>query len=125
RPIQGHSALGIQAATRRQQVVLCKALKDLEKHWIASAGRDRIEEWADLMLTGNRRDPSQGLDVIGPVDVLQSTLVCQKRGRWGEKDAKGPQSRILDGVARIGTRFALVRQWRRMLVQDAFESIKV
>jgi hypothetical protein len=57
--------------------------------------------------------------------MLQATLVFQKRGRLGEKDAKGPQSRILDGVVRIGTRFAIVRQLRSMLVQDAFESIKV
>jgi hypothetical protein len=125
RPLQGHQALVIQAAQRRQQAVLFKALKDIEKYRIESAGSERIEEGADLMITRNLRHTSQGLDVIVPVGVWQATLVCQKRGRWGEKDAKGPQSRILDGVSRLGTRLAIVRQWRSVSVQDAFEGIKV
>src|SRR5215831_5354714 len=57
RPIQGHQELVIQAAKMRQHVVLFKALKDLEKHWIESAGSDRIEECADLIITGNLRYP--------------------------------------------------------------------
>jgi hypothetical protein len=41
----------------RQHAVLFKALKDLEQHGIESAGSDRIEEGADLIITGNLRYP--------------------------------------------------------------------
>jgi hypothetical protein len=58
RPIQGHQELVIQAATMRQHAVLCKALKDIEKHRIESARSDRLEECADLLITGNLRHTS-------------------------------------------------------------------
>jgi hypothetical protein len=58
RPIQGHQGLVIQAANMRQQAVLFKARKDIEQHRIASARSDRIEECADLIITGNLRHTS-------------------------------------------------------------------
>ena len=65
-----------------QHAALFKALKDIEQHRIESAGSDRIEEGADLIVTGNLRHTSQGLDVIVPVGVSQATLVFHKRGRF-------------------------------------------
>jgi hypothetical protein len=43
---------------------------------------------------------------------VQPALVFQKRRRLGEKDAKGAQDGIVDGVLGVGTRFAMVRQVR-------------
>jgi hypothetical protein len=56
--------------------------------------------------------------------VFQPALVLQKRGRLGEKDAKGTQSGIFDVVPRVGTRFALVRQLTELTLQDVFAAVK-
>jgi hypothetical protein len=42
----------------------------------------------------------------------------------GEKDAKGAQDGIVDGVLGVGTRFAMVRQVRETSGEDAFEGIE-
>ena len=39
------------------------------------ARRDRIEQRADLIVTGNLLDAQQRLGVIAPLGVLQSALV--------------------------------------------------
>jgi hypothetical protein len=52
------------------------------------------------------------MGVIVPLGVLQPALVFQKRWRLCEKDTKGTQGGILDGVSGIGTLFAMVRQLR-------------
>jgi hypothetical protein len=52
-PIEGHQQLIAQDAKMRQHTVLFKAIKDLHKHGIEVARRDRIEELADLIVTGN------------------------------------------------------------------------
>ena len=94
----------------RQHAVLFKALKDLNKHGIEVAGCDGIEQRADLIVTGNLLHAQQGMGVIVPFGMLQSALVFQKRRRLGEKDAKGAQGGILDGVLGVGPFVAMVRQ---------------
>jgi hypothetical protein len=101
-----------QDAKRRQQAVLFKTRKDLKKHRIEMAGRKRIEELADLIVTGNLRHVEKGVDVILSFGMVQPALVCQKRRRLGEKDAKGAQGGIVDGILGVGTRFAMVRPVR-------------
>jgi hypothetical protein len=108
----------------RQHAVLFQALKNLHKHCLKMARRDRIEQCADLIVTGNLLHASQGLDVIVPLAVLQPALVLQKRYRWGEKDAKGAQGGILDGVSGVWPLVAMVRQVRNLSVQDALEGIE-
>jgi hypothetical protein len=108
----------------RQHAVLLQSLKDLDKHRIKSARRERIEEFSDLIVTGNLRHIEQGLGVIVPFGVLKPTLVLQKRRRLGEKDAKGAQGGILDGVSGVWPLFAMVRQLSDPSVQDAPEGIE-
>ena len=69
--------------------MLLQVGKDLEKDGVEIAWRDRIEQRADLIVTGNLLDAEQGLGVIVPLGVVQPALVLQKRRRLGEKDAKG------------------------------------
>jgi hypothetical protein len=96
----------------RQHAVLFQTLKDLKKHRIEVAGGERIEQFADLIVTGNLLYVEKGAGVILPFGMLQPALVFQKRRRLGEKDAKGAQDGIVDGVLGVGTRFAMVRQVR-------------
>jgi hypothetical protein len=42
----------------------------------------------------------------------------------GEKDAKGTQGGIVDGVLGVGTLFAMVGQVSEAVVQNALEGIK-
>jgi hypothetical protein len=103
-------------AKMRQHTVLFQTRKDLKKHRIEVAGRERIEQFADLIVTGNLLHVEKGVGVILPFGMLQPSLVFQKRWRLGEKDAKGAQSGIGDGVLGVGTRFAMVRQVREASV---------
>jgi hypothetical protein len=101
-----------------------KVLKDLNKHGIEGTRRDRIEQCSDLIVTWNLLHVKQGMGVVVPSGVLQPALVLQKRRRLGEKDTKGTQGRILDGVAGVGTLFAIVRQLSGPSVQDVLEDIE-
>ena len=51
--VQGHQQLIAENPKMRQHAVLFKALKDLHKHCIKMARRDRIEQCADLIVTGD------------------------------------------------------------------------
>jgi len=108
----------------RQHAVLFQALKDLNKHRIEVARRERIEQLTDLIVTGNLLHAQQGMGVMVTFGVLQPALVLQKRRRLGEKDAKGAQSSLLDGVSGVGPLFAMVRQVSGPSVQDALEDIE-
>jgi hypothetical protein len=105
-------------------VVLLQAREDLHKHRIEVARCERIEQGADLIVTGNLRNAKQGLGVIVPFGVLKPTLVLQKRRRLGEKDTKGTQGGILDGISGVGTLFAMVRQVSGLSVQDVLEDLE-
>jgi len=122
--IKGHQELIAKDAKMRQHAVLLKSLKDLNKHRIKSARRDRIEEFSDLIVTGNLLHVEQGMGVIVPFGVLKPALVLQKRRRLGEKDTKGAQGGILDGVSGVWSLGAMVRQWSEPSVQDAHEGIE-
>jgi hypothetical protein len=54
--------------------VLRKAVEDLHKHRREVARRQRIEQRADLIVTGKRRDAKQRLGVIVPFGVWQAAL---------------------------------------------------
>jgi hypothetical protein len=92
-----------------EQMVLFKALKDLDKDGIEMVRGDRIEEGADVIVTGNLLDAQQGVRVVAPRGGLEQTLVLQKRWRLGKEEAEGTESRILHTVARI-VAFATVGQ---------------
>ena len=70
-PIQGHQQLVAKDPKGGQHAVLFKALKDLHKDRIEMAWGDRIEQRADLIITGNLLDPQQSLHVIVPFGLLQ------------------------------------------------------
>jgi hypothetical protein len=70
-------------------VLLLKVLKDLEIEGVKIAWRNRIEELADLIVTGDRLDAEEGLSVIESLTVVELALILQKRRRLHEKDAKG------------------------------------
>jgi hypothetical protein len=122
--IQRHQELVVQDAKMRHQAVLFKARKALNKHWIEDARRERIEQRADLMVTGNLRHVAQSMGVIVTCGLLQPALVLQKRRRLGEKDATGAPSGILDGLSCVGPLLAMVRQLSGPAVHDALEDIE-
>ena len=79
RAIKGHQKLIPKDPATVAQVVLFQALKALEKDGVAMARGHRIEEGADLVVTGNRLDAKQGLGVLASLAGLESALVLQKR----------------------------------------------
>jgi hypothetical protein len=58
----------------RQHAVLFQALTNLNKHAIEVARRDRIEQRADLIVTGNLLHAQQGMGIIVAGGVLQGAL---------------------------------------------------
>ena len=122
--IEGHEQLIAKAPKMRQHAVLFKALKDLKKHRIEVAWCDRIEQRSDLIVTGNLSHAQQGVGVIVAFGALQPALVLQKRWRLGEKDAKGTQGGILDGISGVWPLAAMVRQLSAPSVQDVLEGIE-
>ena len=101
RAIKGHQKLIPKDAETVEQVVLFQALKDRENDGIAMARGNRIEEGADLVVTGNLLDAEQGLGVMASLAGLESALVLQKRWSLREEDAKGASGGVLDTVACI------------------------
>ena len=100
------------------QVVLCQARKDLEKDGVAMARGNRIEEGADLVVTGNLLDAKQGLGVMASLACLEPALVRQKRWRLREEDAKGASGGVLHRGTGIGAVCAMVREVSAPLGQD-------
>jgi hypothetical protein len=92
----------------RQHAVLFKALKDRNKPWIEVTRHERIEQIADLIVTGNPLHAQPGVGIIVPFGVLQPTLILQKRRRLGAEDAKGTSGGILDAVAGVWPLLAMV-----------------
>ena len=70
RAIQGHQELIPEDPETVEQVVLVQARKDLKKDGVEMAWGDRIEEGADVIVTGNLRDAKQGVGVIAALGVL-------------------------------------------------------
>ncbi len=105
-------------------MVLFKARKDLEKDGVEGMRGYRIEEGADLVVTGDRLDAQQGLGVMPSLAGVELTLVRQKRGRWHEEDAKGASGSVLHRVTGIGAVLAMVREMRATLVEDRLEFIE-
>jgi hypothetical protein len=64
------------------------------------------------------------MGVIVTFGLLKLALVLQKRRRLGEKDAKGAQGGILDGIAGVWPLGTMVRQLSEPSVQDAFEGLE-
>ena len=88
------------------------------------ARRKGIEPGADLIVTGNLRHAQQGLGIIMTLGMLQLALGLQKRRRLGEKDAKGAQGGILDGISGVWPLGAMVRQLSDPSVQEALEGLE-
>ena len=89
RAIKGNQKLIPKDPETVAEVVLFQARKDLEKDGVEMARGNRIEEGADLVVTGNLLDAKQGLGVIASLTGLELALVLQKRWRLREEDAKG------------------------------------
>ena len=124
RAIKGHQKLIPKDPETVAQVVRFQALKDLENDGVAMARGHRIEEGADLVVTGNLLDAKQGLGVMASLAGLESALVRQKRWRLREEDAKGASGGVLHRVTGIGAVLAMVREVSAALVQDRLEIIE-
>ena len=59
-----------------------------------------------------------------PLGGLQPALGLQKRGRLGEKDAQGAQGGIVESVAGMGPRCAMIWSLLDPPVQDALEEVE-
>ena len=107
-----------------QHPVLFTALEDRNAHRIEGARRERIEQGAHRIVTGNLCHAQQGLGVTVTFGVLQPALVREKRRRLGEEDAKGTSNGVLDRVAGVWAWCAMVRQGLDALAQDGLELIE-
>ena len=105
--------------------MLFQALHDLNNDRIPCARGDRIEQRADLIVTGNLFDAQQGVGVVLTGVLLQGALVISKRRRLGQEDAKGTESGILDTVSGVWPGFARIRQGIDVSMDDALESIEI
>ena len=75
RTIQCHQELIPEDPETVEQVMLGKALKDGNKDGVEMAWGDRIEEGADVIITGNLRDAKQRVGVLAALVFLEPTLV--------------------------------------------------
>ena len=94
RAIQGPQALPPEDPETVSQVVLFKALKDLNKDGVAMARGDRLEAGAEVIVARNLRDATQGMGVMAALVFLEPALVRQKRGRLSHEDANGASGSI-------------------------------
>ncbi len=60
--------------------------------------RDRVEQGADLVITGNAGDAKQALGVGAPLSMAECLLVGQKGGRLREEDSESSQGSVLHRV---------------------------
>ena len=74
-PIQCHQELIPEDPETVEQRLLGKALKDGNKDGVEMAWGDRIEEGADVIITGHLRDAKQRVGVIATLVCLEPTLV--------------------------------------------------
>jgi hypothetical protein len=124
RALKGHQQLIPQNPETVEQVVLFQTLKDLKKDGLAMARGNGSEEGADLVVTGDLLDATQGLGVIASLAGLEPALILQKRRRWREEEAKGASG---DGWHRgtgMGAGLTMGREVSVALVQDRLEIIE-
>ena len=124
RAIKGHHTLIPKDAETVEQVGLFQALKDRENDGIAMARGHRIEEGADLVVTGYLLNATQGLGVRASLAGGESALVRQKRWSVRAEDAQGASGGVLHRGTGVGAGFAVVRKVGDALVQDRLEIIK-
>ena len=123
--IEGYQQLVMKHPQVVQQAVLLKPRKDRKIHSIEVPGHEWIKQVSYLIVTGDLLHAKEGTGVILTLGLLEVTLVIQKRRRLSIKETKSAQGRVFDGVARIGSWFAMLRQMLDSLVQDAFERLEV
>ena len=82
--------------------------KDLEKDGMKIAGRNRIEERADLIVARDRLNAEECLRVILSLTVVELALVLHKGRRLHEKDAKGTSGSVWYRVTGVGAGLANV-----------------
>ena len=78
RTLQGHQALSPKDPKTVAPVGRCKALTDLNNDKSALARGDRGEEGTEVMVTGHRRDATQGVGVMAARVGLELTLVLHQ-----------------------------------------------
>ena len=80
---------------------MCKTLKDLKVYPVELTRTQRIQQVAYLIVTGELLNPEQGRGIIVSLGLLEMALGIQKRRRLGEKDTKGSESGVCDGVTGV------------------------
>jgi len=76
--IQRHQPLVAKAPKARERAMLFQTLTNRHKHGIKEARGKRIEQVADLIVTGNLLHAQQGVGVSVALGVLQPALGVQK-----------------------------------------------
>lgn len=123
RTIQCHQALLPEDPDTVEHMMLGKALKDGNKDGIDMTWGDRIEEGAQVMITGNFRDATQRLGVSAALVCLAPPWVRSPRGRLGKEDAQGAYSSIGHTVLGMAT-LTTVGQWRDPLLEHGPEILE-
>jgi hypothetical protein len=107
--IEGHPQGVRKDPPDGQGAVLCQTLQDLQVYPIERTRAQRIKEVASLRVPGELLHTEQGRGILGALGWLAMALGLQKRRRWGEKDTKGTERGVWDGVTGVGPLLAMAR----------------
>ncbi len=93
-----------------------QGLQPLGKDPIQQLRLLRIQQIADLIVTGNALNPKQTAHVAFAFALFHQPLIGQKGPRLGEEDAKGAQRSIFDFILRV-LAAAMLRQFLKAAME--------
>src|SRR5712691_1875493 len=106
RTIQCHQELIPEDSETVEQVMLGKTLKDGNKDGVEMAWGDRIEEGADVIITGDLRDTTQRVGVMAALWAWSRRWYSKNEGDWVKKMPQAPK-------AASGIRYCVLRPLRQ------------
>src|SRR5439155_15987520 len=109
--LQGHQPWSAKSPQRRHPVGRCTARTDLNTPRIAGGRGAGIAPRAARILPGHLRSPPQGRRVLLASVWLPGAWGVYNRRRWGQEDATGAESAIVEAVSRVGSLLAIGRPW--------------
>jgi hypothetical protein len=81
-PVHGHQQITVDGAIRLELTAGRQGIDHRGKDRQHGAGRDRIEQIADLIVARDLAEPKQAQRVVAPLGHLQGALEIQERGAW-------------------------------------------
>jgi len=103
RAIQGTEPAPLIVKGYPNALLLHQPFQDCPERLSQMRRLNRVEQIANLLISGDFRHPEQTLRIVAAFAPLHVTLVCQERGALHEKHPKGPQCPITNAVLRVLT----------------------